>query len=296
MPLEFFGERWLLLGRPKTGKSEAAASFPNVYVINGDGPINRYAYRNAEVRDDTGTWADFQQALTRAEKNPHWTTLILDTVDKLVVAMNRAICESKKMPSIGDIPHGAGWERQVARFTQYMERFWSIAEARPGLVATIVVAHSKIGDDNQKSLVIRKSLMTYLQGSVCNIGYAYKKRMKDEEGNKKLRYFIDLSGDQATEAGCRNFTLNEAGEIDHTGRRGSCAFDALCDLFAPDEKKMKQALKWLQQKGGIEEEDIREYCADREMRSDAELYEFIKRLRRSKTQLSKVKKSIESEE
>jgi DNA-binding FrmR family transcriptional regulator len=32
------------------------------------------------------------------------------------------------------------------------------------------------------------------------------------------------------------------------------------------------------------------------MRSDAELYEFIKRLRRSKTQLSKVKKSIESEE
>jgi hypothetical protein len=153
-----------------------------------------------------------------------------------------------------------------------------------------------VGDDNQKTLVIRKALMTYLQGSVCNIAYAYKKRQKDEEGNKKLRYFLDLSGDQSTEAGCRNFTLNEAGEVDHTGRRGSRAFAEICDLFAPDEKKMRQAIQWLQQKGGIEEADIREYCEDRGMETEAELYEFIKRLRKSKTKLSKVKKIIESEE
>lgn len=294
--LEFFGERWLLMGKPKTGKSEAAASFPDVYVINGDGPINRYAYRDALVRDDVGDWAGFQRALDRAEKDKSWRTLILDTADKMVISMNRSICIAKKEASIGDIPHGAGWERQVARFTQYMERFWSIAEARSDLVASIVVAHSKIGDDGQKSLVIRKAMMTYLQGSVCSIAYAYKRRKKDEEGNKRVRYFLDLSGDQGCEAGCRNFTLNEAGDVDHTGQRGSRAFEAICGLFDPDEDKMKQALKWLQRKGGISEEQIREYCEDRDLGHEAELYDLIKGMRKSKTLFLKVQKRTERED
>lgn len=293
--LEFFGERWLIMGKPKVGKSEAAASFPDAYVINGDGPINRYAYRSALVRDDVNDWGEFQQALDRAQKKKGWRTLILDTADKLVVAMNRSICASKKLPSIGDIPHGAGWERQVARFTQYLEKFWSVAESRSDLVGSIIVAHSKKGDDGQ-SLVIRKALMTYIQGGVCNIAFAYKQRGKGDDGERRLRYYLDLSGGQMVEAGCRNFVLQNAGEVDHTGKRGSRAFAALCDLFSPDDDKMEQALRWLHRKGGIEEEAIREYGEEEGIETDAELFELIKSMRKSKSLFQKVKKTIEGKD
>lgn len=283
LSLEFFGERWLVMGKPKVGKSFFAASFPDVYVINLDGPLNRYAYRDAVVRDDVRDWGDAQAALSRAKKSAGWRTLVLDTCDKLVVMMNQAICAAKSEASIGDIPHGAGWERQVARFSQFLEQFWSIAEEREDLAGTIVVAHSKKGDDGQ-SLVIRKALMSYLQGGVCNIVYAYKERRKDEEGKKKLNYMLDLSGSRGVEAGCRNETLQEAGEVESS-------FDSVCDLFS-DEDNLKKALRWLQ-KGGIDKGKLTEFCHDFGISSGSLQYELIKAMRKSKTLFDAVKKQTE---
>jgi hypothetical protein len=279
MALEILGERWLLQGKPKVGKSFMAASFPNPKVINGDGAANKYIYPQ-DARLDCYTMVDFKKALIDASQDPSWQTLILDTLDKLVIAINNSICKDKRFASIADVPHGGGWSRQVAMLNQYLEDFWATAERRPNLVASVIVAHSKKSDDGQ-TLSIRQSLHSAVQGGVNNIVYVSK-----HSTSGKLTFRANLSGSESMEAGCRNPTLQGAGTIDND-------WTSVVKLFDPPPDKMYKALSWVQQKGGIDRDTFLQYAYARGRTTNFEIFELMKSMRDQPAMLKSVQADIE---
>jgi hypothetical protein len=276
--LEIWGERWLFLGKPKVGKSTMAATFPDIHAINLDGAMNKYVYPK-ERRTDCYNIADVKTAFGEARKRHDWTTLIMDPIDKLVTWIDADISEKAHKPSIADIAHGGGYSRQVAQFTQILDQFWALAESRPSLCASIICAHSKSGDDGQ-SLVIRKALHTYLQGSVNNILYLSK--VKDGDG---LSYRADLSGSDKIEAGCRNPTLQSAGIV-------PASFTAILELFNPSNAAMEKALSWMETKGGVDRNAFVAKAHEMGLRTNLEIYEKIRECREKPAMLATVKRSL----
>jgi hypothetical protein len=279
MALEILGERWLLMGKPKVGKSTMAASFPDPLVINLDGAGNKYVFPS-EMRIDCYDYADCKKAVTQVAKRQGWRTLIFDPIDKLVTFIDLNISKDKRYSCIADIPHGGGWSRQVALFNQFLEEFWSAAERNPNLAASIIVAHSKQSDDGQ-SLTIRKALHSYLQGGVNNIVYCMKKMVSDQ-----LSFTANLSGSEVCEAGCRNPTLQQAGTIQSNWKD-------VVSLFDPPFDKMQKALAWAETKGGIPRAEFQRYAHARGKTTNFEMFELLKSMRDQPAMLQSVKAEIE---
>jgi hypothetical protein len=276
--LEIWGERWLFLGKPKAGKSTMAATYPDYLALNLDGAMNKYVYPK-DKRIDCYNLDDIKTAFGEARKRSDWSSLILDPIDKVVTWINADICDKAHKASIADVGHGGGYSRQVAQFVQVLDTFWNIAESRPNLCASIICAHSKSGDDGQ-SLVIRKALHTYLQGSVNNIIYISK--TKTSEG---LNFRADLSGSDKIEAGCRNPTLMTAGII-------PASFTSIIEQFNPSRAAMDKAYSWLESKGGVDRQAFITKARSMGLMTDLELYEKIRECREKPAVLDLIKRSL----
>ncbi|KPK66778.1 MAG: hypothetical protein AMS21_01090 [Gemmatimonas sp. SG8_38_2] len=279
MRLEIWGERWLLMGRPKVGKSTLAASFPKPLAINLDGAGNKYVF-GVDSMINAYTYEDCVKAIGEAKKRQGWETLILDPVDKFVTFLNRFVAKTCKKETIADVAHGRGYAKQVALFKQYLEDFWAIAESRSETCASIIIAHSKKGECGE-SLTIRDRLHSYIQGGVNNIVYCYKQR---GEGNN-LSFHADLSGSENVEAGCRNPVLQGAGCI-------PASFKSVLALFGPDGASMDKAYGWLVRKGGVDQAGFISWCNDQGMITDIEKYEYIRLVRENAAMLENLKKKM----
>lgn len=275
---DIFGERWLLAGGPKTGKSSMAESFPKkLVVLDCDGAQNKYVYDGSDCEKIVcESVKDVRQGIKHIARY-EYATCVLDPVDRLVTWLSQDISRRSQKSCIADIKYGVGWGRLHAVVIDLITQFWAACETSSGLVASIIVAHAKTGDEGIKSMAVNKSLIDWFQGSVNNIGFCYK--LKGGKGGR-TDFLVDLSGDSNVESGCRNPVLQGAGSI---GNR----YGAVEALFEPDPKEVAKYLKWLEKDGGIGRTQFLGMCEEDGKTSQAAVLKRLKAMKARPTLLSK---------
>lgn len=314
-PNILWGDRFLLTGPPKAGKSTMAATFPRPFVINTDGPSNeKYIYLaenpNAII-ENVYSYEDLNKAIDQAKnQSKRWDTLILDLLDVAFAWGDQEVVKSldrklrTKHFSIGEAEYGAGWEGQYVAFQQTLLRFWAAAEQNKHLCASVVIAHSYIGKKGKETLLMRDKLSKYVQGRVQHVAHILKARVKGE-----LEFSVDFGGGTFREAGSRCRALQSAGIITPP------TFEALCELVeegtysrgydedvdeveeevtetplpAVSHTNFLRAMGWLE-RNGVPKGDFEKHARALGL-TKTEAYELVKRIKQNGT-LSQLKKEV----
>ena len=119
------GKYVLLYGKPKSGKTTAACSFPDAVLLAFEKGYN--AIGNA-YPFDINKWSEFKMALRDLEdprSKERFKTVIVDTVSICWEMCEKFICQQNGVQKIGDIPWGGGYtackkesETSIRRITQ----------------------------------------------------------------------------------------------------------------------------------------------------------------------------------
>lgn len=98
------GKYVLLYGKPKSGKTTAATSFPNALLCAFEKGYNAIG----GVRPvDITTWSDFKQVLRQLEKpeaKQMYETIIIDTITIAWDLCEQFVCAQNGVQKIADIP------------------------------------------------------------------------------------------------------------------------------------------------------------------------------------------------
>lgn len=96
----------LVYGRPKIGKSTLCSQFEKPLFLATESGLN-----HLEVyKVNCNSWKKFTEACAELAKGEHsFKTVVIDTVDKLVMYCSEHVCKENKINYPGDLPHGKGW-------------------------------------------------------------------------------------------------------------------------------------------------------------------------------------------
>ena len=130
------GKYVLLYGKPKSGKTTAACSFPDAILLafeKGYNAIgNAYPY-------DVNKWSDFKMALRDLEdqrSKDRFKTVIIDTVSICWEMCEKFICQQNGVQKISDIPWGAGYSSCKKEFENSIRRITRLG------YGVVLIAHS----------------------------------------------------------------------------------------------------------------------------------------------------------
>lgn len=275
------GDRWLIMGAPKSGKSTLGNTFPDPLVIDLDGKANKYAYVDSE-RIICHNLKEAKRALTKI-KSCEFQTAILDPLDRIVEWISMDICSKGNKEAIGDFAYNKGRDRLDAQTKIFVNSFWDAVEGNENLKATIIIAHCQSSDDTA-FLVVPKHIRSWLTGIVSNIGFTFKR--KSGQNNECL---LDLNGTNVAEAGCRSPTLNAAGTIPND-------YEEIVDLFRPDPKDVTKLLTWLEKEGGIPRKLFLAFCEQDGKDDEIDVYARLRKLRKRPKLLAKYQRRMENHE
>lgn len=110
------GKYVLLYGKPKSGKTTAACSFPNSLLIAFERGYNAIGGVRAV---DITKWSDFKLALRQLEKpeaQEMYETIIIDTISIAWDYCEQYICAQNSVQRIADIPWGGGYSAAKKEF------------------------------------------------------------------------------------------------------------------------------------------------------------------------------------
>ena len=96
----------LIYGRAKIGKSTLASQFPDPIFLATEPGLN-----HLEVfKVNCNSWEKFLEACAEIAKGQHkFKTVIVDTIDNLVVYCADWVCRENGINHPADMPHGKGW-------------------------------------------------------------------------------------------------------------------------------------------------------------------------------------------
>ena len=167
------GKYVMLYGKPKSGKTTAACSFPDAILFAFEKGYN--AIGNAYPYDIT-KWSDYKLALRDLEDNrtkEKFKTVIIDTISIAWDLCEQFICQQNGVQKISEIPWGGGYSACKKEFETSLRK---IAQLGYGIV---LIAHSssrieKDVDGNEREIVfpdIPKRASEICNGLVDIIGY-----------------------------------------------------------------------------------------------------------------------------
>jgi len=110
------GKYVLLYGRPKSGKTTAACSFPNSLLIAFERGYNAIGGVRAV---DITKWADFKAVLRQLQKpeaQQMYETIIIDTISIAWEYCEQYVCAQNGVQKIADIPWGGGYSATKKEF------------------------------------------------------------------------------------------------------------------------------------------------------------------------------------
>ena len=167
------GKYVLLYGKPKSGKTTAACSFPDAVLLafeKGYKAIgNAFPY-------DVNKWSDFKMALRDLEdqrSKDRFKTVIIDTVSICWEMCEKYICQQNGVQKIGDIPWGAGYTSCKKEFETSIRRITQLG------YGVVLIAHSaarieKTADGSDIEIIspdLPKRAAEVCNGIVDIIGY-----------------------------------------------------------------------------------------------------------------------------
>lgn len=167
------GKYVLLYGKPKSGKTTAATSFPNALLCAFEKGYNAIGGVRAV---DITTWSDFKQVLRQLD-NPEakqtYETIIIDTITIAWDLCEQFICAQNSVQKIADIPWGGGHSAAKKEFESSLRK---ITQMGYGIV---LIAHNtsrieKAADGTEMEIIspdLPKRAAEVCNGIVDIIGY-----------------------------------------------------------------------------------------------------------------------------
>lgn len=167
------GKYVLLYGKPKSGKTTAACSFPDAVLLAFEKGYN--AIGNA-FPFDINKWSDFKMALRDLEDNrakERFKTVIIDTVSICWEMCEKYVCQQNGVQKIGDIPWGGGYTACKKEFESSIRRITQLG------YGVVLIAHSasrveKTADGSDIEIIspdLPKRASEVCNGIVDIIGY-----------------------------------------------------------------------------------------------------------------------------
>jgi len=167
------GKYVLLYGKPKSGKTTAACSFPDAVLLAFEKGYN--AIGNV-YPFDINKWSDFKMALrdledTRAKER--FKTVIIDTVSICWEMCERFICQQNGVQKISDVSWGAGYTACKKEFETSIRKITQLG------YGVVLIAHSasrveKTADGSDIEIIspdLPKRASEVCNGIVDIIGY-----------------------------------------------------------------------------------------------------------------------------
>ena len=170
------GKYVLLYGKPKSGKTTAACSFPDAVLLAFEKGYN--AIGDA-FPFDINKWSDFKMALRDLEdqrSKDRFKTVIIDTVTICWEMCEKYICQQNGVQKIGDIPWGGGYTACKKEFETSIRRITQLG------YGVVLIAHSasrveKTADGSDIEIIspdLPKRAAEVCNGIVDIIGYIGK--------------------------------------------------------------------------------------------------------------------------
>lgn len=167
------GKYVLLYGKPKSGKTTAACSFPDAVLLAFEKGYN--AIGNV-YPFDINKWSDFKMALRDLEDSrakERFKTVIIDTVSICWEMCEKFICQQNGVQKISDIPWGAGYTSCKKEFETSIRRITQLG------YGVVLIAHSasrveKTADGSDIEIIspdLPKRASEVCNGIVDIIGY-----------------------------------------------------------------------------------------------------------------------------
>ena len=132
----------LLYGRAKIGKSTLASQFPDPVFLATEAGLNHLEVHAVNCN----SWVRFREACLELSKGEHkFKTVIIDTLDNLVVYCSDYICKENGINYPGDLPHGRGWSLVTGELRRVLMKLASLST---GLV---MVSHCALQEIETKT-------------------------------------------------------------------------------------------------------------------------------------------------
>ena len=167
------GKYVLLYGKPKSGKTTAATSFPNALLCAFEKGYNAIG----GVRSvDITTWSDFKQVLRQLDKpeaKQMYETIIIDTITIAWDLCEQFICAQNSVQKIADIPWGGGYSAAKKEFESSLRKVTQMG------YGVVLIAHNtsrieKAADGTELEIIspdLPKRAAEICNGIVDIIGY-----------------------------------------------------------------------------------------------------------------------------
>lgn len=124
----------LLYGRPKIGKSTFCSYFEKALFMATEPGLNHLEVFKMNVN----SWGVFLETCAEVAGGKHeFKTLIIDTVDNLLVYCSDYVCKENEIDHPSDLPHGKGWSLITAEFTRALVKLYGLG------YGVVLVSHSK---------------------------------------------------------------------------------------------------------------------------------------------------------
>jgi hypothetical protein len=105
----------LIYGRAKIGKSTLCSKFENALFLATEPGLNKLEVYSILIN----SWEKFLEACREIAEGKHaFKTIVVDTVDNLVILCADYICRQHNINHAADLPHGKGWHFVTSELTR----------------------------------------------------------------------------------------------------------------------------------------------------------------------------------
>lgn len=182
------GKYVLLYGKPKSGKTTAACSFPKVLLCAFEKGYNMIGGVHAA---DINKWTDFKtivKQLAKPEAKLVYETVIIDTITIAWDMCEKHICSQHDVQKISDIPWGGGYSECKKEFAETLRQITKLG------YGIVLIAHDAVRtekDRNGNDVECRAPELPKRAVEVCNglvdiIGYIGETFNEDGESERWL--------------------------------------------------------------------------------------------------------------
>lgn len=182
------GKYVLLYGKPKSGKTTAACSFPKVLLCAFEKGYNMIGGVHAQ---DINKWTDFKtvvKQLAKPEAKQYYETVIIDTITIAWDMCEKHICSQHDVQKIGDIPWGGGYSECKKEFAETLRQITKLG------YGIVLIAHDAVriekdkeGNDVEcRTPELPKRAVEVCNGLVDIIGYIGEVFNEDGESERYL--------------------------------------------------------------------------------------------------------------
>lgn len=132
----------LVYGRPKIGKSTLCSNLDKALFLATEPGLNHLEVYKQNIIN----WEGFCAACADIKAGNHeFTTIVIDTVDNMVMYCSQWVCKANGIDYPGDMPHGKGWSAVTSELKRVLT---GLSQLPYGL---IMIGHSKMEEIETKT-------------------------------------------------------------------------------------------------------------------------------------------------